>query len=362
MRGLILLVTLIIAAAIMIPQTFYSIDETQIGLVTRFGAVEAVRTAPGLYTKTPFVEQVARFDSRLLHYDAPAAPLLTKDKRTLVIDAYARYRIVNVVLFFKTLRSELSADARVGDIIASELRREVALDDQAAVIKEARDEIMQRVTLASNRSDIGREEALTLPGSLRNPELMIILSERREGVPTGVRRAPNADELATLEREARPASLASFEIGYFVPLSNRFGIEIIDVRIKAADFPPDIEESVFARMEAERERIAAGLRAEGEQQNAQIRADVDRQVTIIVNGAQGESARIRGEGEGQAIEILAKELEKDPEFYGFQRSLEAYKKIVASESTVVLSSESDLFRYLTDPAGQLSAAKPGTAP
>ncbi|MBI4304807.1 MAG: protease modulator HflC [Chloroflexi bacterium] len=363
MRGLILLIILIIVAAILIPQVFYTIDQTQVGLVTRFGAVEAVRTAPGLYTKTPFVEHVTRFDRRLLRYDAPAAPLLTKDKRTLVIDAYARYRIVDVVLFFKTLRSELSADARVGDIVASELRREVALDDQAQVIKDARDEIMRRVTLASNRTDIGREQAVGLPRGLRDTQLTIILSERREGVPTGVRRSPTADELSALEREARPATLANFEVGYFVPVASRFGIEIIDVRIKAADFPPDIEESVFARMQAERERIASGLRAEGEQQSAQIRADVDRQVTILVNEAQGESARIRGEGEGQAIEILAKELGKDPEFYDFQRSLEAYKKIIATDSTVVLSSESELFKFLTDPNGQAGGGtKTGASP
>lgn len=362
MRALVLLVILIIAAAIMIPQTFYTIDETQLGLVTRFGAVEAIRTRPGLYTKTPFVEQIRRFDSRLLRYDAPAAPLLTKDKRTLVIDAYARYRITDVVQFFKTLNSELNADARVGDIIASELRREVALDDQITVIRDNREDIMRRITEASNRSELSRSEAINLPGGLRDPQLTIILSERQAGELTGLRRAPTEPEMVALERGPRPAELASFEINYYVPVNIRLGIEIVDVRIKAADFPPDIESSVFARMEAERERIASGLRAEGNQENAQIRADVDRQVTIILQEAEGESARLRGEGEGEAIKILAEELERDPEFYAFQRSLEAYRHILTSNTTAVLSGESDLFRFLNDPRGAPAEGTDGQAP
>lgn len=353
MRFLILLVILIIAAAIVVPQTFYTIDETQLGIVTRFGAVEAVRTNPGLYTKTPFIEQIRHFDKRLLRYDAPAAPLLTKDKRTLVVDAYARYRILDVVLFFKTLNSELNADARVGDIISSELRREVALDDQATVIRDAREDIMRRVTEASNRSELPRSDALNLPRGLRDPQLTIILSERSAGGDlTGVRRPPTEEELVQLIAQPRPPSLSRFEISYTTPLRSRLGIEILDVRIKAADFPPDIESSVFARMEAERERIASGLRAEGEQASAQIRADVDRQVNIIVQEARGTGARLRGEGEGEAIRILAQELERNPEFYAFQRSLEAYKKILGPGTTAVLSAESDLFRFLDSPTGK----------
>jgi membrane protease subunit HflC len=359
MRTLILLVIILIAAAIVIPQTFYTIDETQLGLVTRFGAVQAVRTRPGLYTKTPFVEQIRRFDSRLLRYDAPGAPLLTKDKRTLVIDAYARYRITDVVQFFKTLNSELNADARVGDIIASELRREVALDDQIAVIKDSREVIMRRVTEASNRSEISRAEALALPGGLRASTLSIILSERVSGELTGVRRSPSETELVLLEATPVPPELARFEINYYVPVTSRLGIEIVDVRIKAADFPPDIESSVFARMDAERERIASGLRAEGNQENAQIRADVDRQVTIILQEAEGEAAQLRGEGEGEAIKILAVELEKDPDFYAFQRSLEAYRHILTANTTAVLSGDSELFRFLRDPRGTAAGTGAG---
>jgi membrane protease subunit HflC len=129
------------------------------------------------------------------------------------------------------------------------------------------------------------------------------------------------------------------------------GIEIIDVRIKRADFPPDIETSVFARMEAERERIASGLRAEGTQADSEIRADVDRQVNIILETAEGTSALLRGEAEQQAITILAESLEADPDFYSFRRSLEAYKVFMDSQTTVIIDPDSDLLKFLSDPNG-----------
>ena len=129
------------------------------------------------------------------------------------------------------------------------------------------------------------------------------------------------------------------------------GIEIIDVRIKRADFPPDIETSVFSRMEAERERIASGLRAEGTQADSEIRANVDRQVNIILETAQGTSALLRGEAEQEAITILATSLEKDPDFYSFRRSLEAYKVFMDGQTTIIIDPASDLLKFMTDPNG-----------
>jgi len=126
---------------------------------------------------------------------------------------------------------------------------------------------------------------------------------------------------------------------------------IVDVRIKRADFPPDIESSVFSRMEAERERIASGLRAEGTQRDSEIRAEVDRQVNVILETAEGTSALLRGEAEQEAITILAESLEADPDFYSFRRSLEAYKVFMDSQTTVLIDPQSDLLKFLTDPNG-----------
>ena len=350
-------IVILIAAAIVIPQALYIVDETEVAIVTRLGAFQEANTTPGLRFKTPFVESVTKFDKRLLRYDAPPASLLTADKRNLVIDAYARYRIVDPLLFFQRLQNEINANSRVGDIISSELRREVALDLQSEIISETREEIMTRVRDASNRAEITRAEAINLPGGLDSPELTILLTpDAGEDEIPGARRRPTAAELQLIKDDPNSPELATLGVAYFQPLKNAFGIEVVDVRIKRADFPQQIEQSVFDRMRAEREEISSGLRAEGAQEDAEIRAQVDREVTITLQTAEGTSARLRGEGEGQAILILAEQLERDPEFYAFQRGLEAYAKILDGQTTLVLSANSQLFNYLEDPAGSASSA------
>jgi membrane protease subunit HflC len=283
MKIVVALVILLIAVAIVFPQWLFTVDETQLVIVTRFGEPKRVITSPGLNYKTPFVESVTKFDKRLLRYDASPADLLTKDKKTLHIDAYARYRIVDVLLFFQTVRNEQGANRRVGDLVDSALREEIAKDDQVDIIKTEREAIMKRVLVAS--------------------------AER----------------------------------------ATEFGIEIVDVRTKRIDFLSTIQANIFARMQAERDRIAKGFRAEGEEEAAKVRADVDRQKTIILADAEKEANILRGEGEARAIEIFAGALEQDPEFYGFQRSLQAYKTFLTQNTTVVLSADSDLFRYLENP-------------
>ena len=351
MRALVVIIVLVIAGLIVIPQTFFTVDETQLAIVTRFGAYQRTHDQPGLYVKTPFVEAVTRFDSRLLRVDAPPASLLTRDKKNLVIDAYARYKIVDPLQFFRSLRSELQAEARVGDIVASRLRREVALDLQDEVITATRELVMARVTEASNRDEIEVSGLLELPGGIDNPEVTIEVTEIRGPEEDPARgRPPTLEEIAALRRD--PTTLEGFEVRYFLPVRSTLGIDIIDVRIKRADFPPDVATSVFARMEAERQRIASGLRAEGAEEDAKIRADVDRRVNVILESAQGEAALLRGEAEQEAINILAEALEKDPEFYDFRRSLEAYINSFDGQTTIVLDPESDLLKYLQDPSGE----------
>ena len=349
-KFLIALIVLIIAVAIVLPQALFTVDETQLAIVTRFGAFQTAYTQPGLKTKTPFVESVTRFDKRLLRQDAQPALLLTKDKRNLLIDAYARYRIVDPLKFFQALTSELEADSRVGDIIASELRREVALDNQSEIISDTREGIMRRVTAAANRSAVDRAEADSRPGGIQDPSVTIRITER-VGEDT-LERAPTQEELQALITDTAPGILEGSQVAYFVPLREKFGIEILDVRMKRVDFSTDIAESIFARMRAERLRKASKERAEGAEQDKKIRAEVDREVQVMLETAQGTSALLRGEGEQRAIELLAEALERDPEFYAFQRSLTAYKKSLASDATLILSAESELFRYLENPLGR----------
>ena len=347
-RALITVIVIVIATVIIVPQTLFTVDETELAIVTRFGAFQRDYRSPGLYVKQPFVESVVKMDSRLLRVDSRPASLLTSDKRNLVIDSYARYRITDPLLFFQRLRTELEANTRVADIVGAQLRREVALDTQSEVISETREQVMRRVADASNRSEIDGPRALELSGNnLRAPGITVLITPP---AGEGADRRPQfatTEQIMQLEQSGAPPTMPDGStVAYFRPLRDELGIDIVDVRVKRADFPSEIEESVFARMRAERQEIASGLRAEGTQRDREIRAEVDRDVQIILEQANGTAAKLRGEAEEEAIRILAEALEQDPEFYSFRRSLEAYSKIVDGQTLVVLESDSPLFRYL----------------
>jgi len=271
MRSLIIiLIAAIVVAAIILPQIFFVVDEKKVAIVTRFGEIQREVKSPGLNVKAPFLDSVTYFEKRLLNFDAPPDSLLTKDKKRLIIDVYARGRIVNPTLFRERLGDEVTAAARAAEIVTSELRREIASHDQSEIITTQRDLMMANV-LASVK-----------------PKLV------------------------------------------------EFGIDVIDVRIKRADFPGEIAESVYSRMQAERKRKADKERAEGAEIDAQVRADADRKATIILANAGRDSSIIRGCGEAQATAVFAQALEQDPDFYTFQRSLESFKAILAQGTTVVL--------------------------
>ena len=344
------ILVIIVLVFVGVSQVLFAIDETEMAIVVRLGAYQRSHTTPGLQVKTPFVESVTKFDKRLLRVDVQTASVLTSDKRNLLIDAYARYRIKDPLMFYRTLRDVPQADARVGDIVNAQMRREVALDLQEEVISETRENIMNEVTEASNRSEISREEAIQIYGTLAAGEVTVVVTEKDEEGRSSRGRHANRSEVADLEASGSISDKPDAEVTYYFPLAEKYGIEIVDVRIKRADFPSDIANSVFARMEAERERIAKGLRAEGAQMDAEIRANVDRQVQIILETAKGKASLLQGEAEEEAINILAESLGKDPEFYDFRRSLEAYKLVIDSQTSLVLDPDSDLLKYLESPA------------
>ena len=276
-----LILIAVLAAAIVGPQAFFVVDETQVAVVTRFGdPVRSIRSA-GLYVKTPFIERVQYLDKRLLVFDAPADSLLTKDKKRLVIDVYARGRIEDPLRFVETLRTESRAASRAIDIVASELRREIGLDNQSEIIQTSRELIMNRV------------------------------------------------------RDAVEPKLLDF------------GIRIVDVRLKRADFPGEIANSIYERMQAERKRIADRERAAGTKADLEKRASVDRQVVVILSEAKRDADIIEGCGEAEATKIFADALSQDPEFFTFQRSLETYRQHLA-ENTLFVGSSSDLGAVFED--------------
>tara|TARA_B110000438_G_scaffold210840_1_gene202876 strand:- start:7900 stop:8943 length:1044 start_codon:yes stop_codon:yes gene_type:complete len=332
---IIILVIIIIFIAL---QSVFTVDEKEVAIVTTFGEYKASYITPGLKTKVPFVDTVTKFDKRLQRVDVPPETILTSDKKRIRVDAYARYKIINPLLFFKNLTNETTADSRIGSIISSRLREEIAQDTQDDLISERRDSVMKYVTTTSNLFEISYEEVYELENGLQYKDLYFYIKS-----PTDASFNPVNNDQRTLILSN--AFDSTYEIKYFVPLQNIWGVEIIDIRIKRADFPDEVESSIFDRMMAERFEKSSAYRAEGEQEDKEIRASVNKEVEVTLETAQGYAAFTRGEGEALAIEALAIALKSDPEFYGFVRSLEAYEKSLKG-STIILDPTSELFRYL----------------
>jgi membrane protease subunit HflC len=266
---------------VLVPQVFFVLDEREQAIITQFGAYVRTVTQPGLHTKAPFVQTVHRFDRRVLATDAQPAEYLTLDKKRVVVDYVARWRITDPLAFFMSVRGLEGARARIEDIVFSDLRRELASQDFAPVTSE-----------------------------LREPTMAAVAQSSRE-------------------------RLASF------------GIALIDVRIKRADLPTEVQQSVFARMVAERSRIAKRYRSEGEEEAAKLRAETDKQRDILLAQAYERSQRLRGEGDAAATAIYASAYERDPRFYMFVRTLEAYDEMLTPDTLLVLPGDAVMFRLLS---------------
>ena len=263
--------------------TIIVVDETEQIVILQFGKPVQTITDPGLNFKFPAPIQVSNsFDKRLLEYDVPPEEILSRDKKSLIIDNYVRWRIVDPLLFLQTVRAIPTAKTRLDDIVYSELRQELGNHDMAEIITETRELIMKKVTIASNEE------------------------------------------------------------------TSKYGIEVIDVRIRRVDLPQQNEASIYARMEAERKRQANKFRSEGEEEAQKIRAATDRDKTVILAEAYKTAQQIRGEGEAEALDIYAESFSKDPDFYEFLRTLETYEKVIDKKTTLVLPGDSKLFKALTE--------------
>jgi len=318
MKILIPVGVIVVIALILVNTGLYVVDEKEQVIITRFGQVTSVTQNPGIYIKAPFIDTATTYDRRVLRIDAPPERMLDQDINILEIDAYARYRIVGPVQFRKTLQSEENARRVLGQRINAALR--------AAVAGRSREQIIGGdVELDADGNPVTDDEGNSQVSATENRTIMLI------EVLTSIR-----DELAA---EPEP-----------------FGIVMLDVRIKRADFPGEVSGRVFERMRSDREKIARKLRAEGEEESRRRRAEADRRVEVILAQADQEANQLRGEGEARAIAILADSLNEDPEFFAFQRSLEAYKAFMNQQTTVILSSEADIFKFLQGPGQALESS------
>ena len=280
-KNLAIAVIIILAVLVLFAGSIFTVDEKKQAIVTQLGKYVRTVTEPGLHFKIPFVQTAHLFERRVLEYDAAAAPIITSDKKHLVIDNYARWKIIDPLKFYQTVRNEAGAQARLDDIVFSEIREELARHTLTEVISVNREEIMDKVH-------------------------------------------------KKCDTKARD-----------------YGIEVLDVRIKRADLPSEVAHSVYARMKAERERIAKKYRSEGEEEAVKIRAITDKEKTILLAESYKQAEQLKGQGDAEALKIYAQAFEQDPEFFAFVRTLEAYEKSLQKDTTIVLPADSEFFQYLS---------------
>ncbi len=270
------IVILLLVVAVVGSQCFFTVHQTQTALVLQLGEPLNKVYEPGLHFKMPFIQNVVYFDSRVLDYEARSREAFTVDKKAIVLDNYARWKIINPLQFYRTMRTIPGAQARLDDVVYSQLRALVGAYTLTEVVSSHRAAIMKEVT---NKVSA---------------------------------------------------------------LMHSYGVEVLDVRIKRTDLPPENQRTIFGRMRAERERQAKQYRSEGEEESTRIRSDADRQRAVILAEAAREAQITRGTGDAKAASVYAQSYNKAPQFYAYQRWLEAMRKSLKENSKMVLANEAPL--------------------
>jgi len=279
--GLLATVLLIIGS-----NSIYVIRETERGVLLKFGQVVNPNLMPGLHVKVPFVNNVRVFDGRILTVDSNPERFFTQEKKALIVDSYAKFRVKDTAKFYTATNGE---EARAAGLLSQRindgLRNEVAARTVQEVVSGERDELMEAIT-------------------------------------------------------ERLSQVANQELG----------IEVIDVRVKKIDLPPDVSNSVYRRMNAEREKEARELRSQGQELAEGIRAAADREVTVLEANAFRDAEIIRGDGDALATQVYSEAYNRDPEFYSFIRSLRAYQETFSGGGDIMLvEPDSQFFQYLRNP-------------
>lgn len=271
---------LVIVIVGLLSQSWFTVHQTQKAIVLQLGEPLPEVYGPGLHFKLPFIQNVVYFDSRVLDYEARSREAFTVDKKAIVLDNYARWKIINPLQFYRTMRTIPGAQARLDDVVYSQLRALVGAYTLTEVVSSHRAAIMKEVT----------------------------------------------DKVSELMKP--------------------FGVEVLDVRIKRTDLPTENQRAIFGRMRAERERQAKQYRSEGVEESTKLRSVADRERALILAEANRRASVIRGEGDAAAARIYARAFSGAPEFYEFQRGLEALKKGLKDNSRVVITNDDPFLRPL----------------
>jgi modulator of FtsH protease HflC len=304
---------LVILAGLLILFVFgdplYTVHETETVILTRFGQpIGEPITEPGLHWKTPFVIKVNRLEKRILEWDGQPAEMPTKDKTYISVDTFARWRIGDPSKFFVTLRDERSAQSRIEDIIGSEVRTSVAGHDLIEVVRSDKDRV--------------------LPPNLT-----------AEGTTSSVLPVATRGRLE-LQRDILKAA---------IPKLASLGIDLLDIRIKRVNYNQAVVRNIYQRMISERQQIAQRFRSEGEGEAARINGRRGRDLLKVESEAYKRVQELRGEADAEASRIYAEAYDKSAEsrtFYSFLKTLDTYGKILGSDSNLILSTDSELFRLL----------------
>jgi len=283
------------AVLVVLANTVFVVGQREQALVLRFGQPVGSINAPGasqsgLQLKIPFFEHVIKFDRRILSLEAQQEEVIAADQARLVVDAFVRYRIVDPLAFYRALRTQQIAQDRLERLVTSSLREVLGAAPSDDIVSRRRGQLM-------------------------------LLTQR------------------DMDRRAREA---------------RYGLQIVDVRIRRADLPQANREAVYQRMRTSRQQQAAQVRGLGEQRNREITAQANRDVTILIAGAQADAGRIQGEGDARRAQIFAESFGQDPEFAAFWRTMQAYDSALGqggAGATLVLSPDSSVLRYLRDGPG-----------
>jgi membrane protease subunit HflC len=319
---LVVLLVIIIASG-----TLYWVSETEQAIVTQFGEpVGKPITTPGLKVKKPFVQTVRRFDKRVLEWEGSPDQIPTLDKRFILVDTTARWRIMDPLLFFQAVGDERVAQSRLDDLIDSAVRDVVSGHRLIQVVRSFERELpLQDLEEAATTESRSPETGDTKPETVALPSV--------------------AEAAAPGERLGRE-TLTGLMVKQAQPRLAELGMELIDVRIKRINYVREVEQKVYERMVSERRRIAARFRSEGDGASAKIRGDKERELDRIRSEAYRQAQESIGKADAEAAAIYATAYSQDAEFYSFRQTLETYKQTLQKNSSMVLTTDSDFYRYL----------------
>ncbi len=311
MRGP-LLVIVGVALALVVFSSLYTLSETEQAIVTQFGRpIGGVIKAPGLHVKAPFIQTVHRFDKRWLEFDGDPNEIPTKDKKYIWVDTYARWRIADALRFFQAVRDERGGQSRLDDIVDGETRNAIASFDLIEIVRSS-----------------DREFQLT---------------EELEGIMT-------AEAVAEIKtgREA----ISQVILKKASAITPEFGVELVDVRFKRINYTESVQQAVFERMITERKRIAERSRSEGQGRAAEIRGQKERDVLAATSVGYRTAEELKGKADATATSVYARAFNRDPSFYEFFKSMETLKATLGKDVTVILSTDSDLLRFMKTSRGR----------